>query len=92
MHTTGLAPGYWGDIELESPERKKNSLLESNNCLLHVHRICPSENCQGLSTKKDVQKYPKKEQQKDLHMSQKALCSALPGARMEDAPRKSLKL
>lgn len=61
-----------------------------DNCM--YTESCPSENCQGLSTKKDVQKYPKKEQQKDLHMPQWPLCCALPGARMEDAPRKSLKL
>lgn len=42
---------------------------------------CPSENCKGLSTKRDAQKYQEKEQQKDLHMPQKTLCSALPGAR-----------
>lgn len=70
---------------------KRTSCLKAIIGYCMYRKSCPAENCQGLSTKKDVKKYPKKEKQKDLHMAQKTLCSALPGTRTQTQTLKALR-
>lgn len=73
--------------ESESPERKKNSMLESNSWVLHAHRILSFRELQGFIHQKGYSEIPRKgATERPSYATEDFMLCFARCKRMEDAP------